>query len=360
MARLSGLFDGQPRPQASLLAEGMARLMASGKPASCVLGHGAMAVAGAGTEAIAQDGGCVAVVDGVFYNAAELAGDPSRGPAWQLIALYRQGGFESALKRVNGDFAAALFDERTGTLWLGRDRIGVRPLYYHARGGAFAFASRPQALRSLPGVSRDVNRRYVAVFAGSHYRYIDNAPDESPFAEIRQLPAASCLEWDGATAKVRTYWSLTEEPEWTESEAVLAERYRELLLDAVGRRLKCARKPVFTLSGGMDSSSVLASAVQITGDRQQAVSSVYADKTYDESDDIRGFVAEKVSRWQPIPIEDFDLFDVVRRMVRSHDEPVATATWLSHFLLTRAVAAQGFDVVFGGLGGDELNAGEYE
>jgi asparagine synthase (glutamine-hydrolysing) len=110
----------------------------------------------------------------------------------------------------------------------------------------------------------------------------------------------------------------------------------------------------------MDSSSVLASAVELTGERQEAVSSVYADKTYDESDDIRDFVAEKVRHWQPIPIENFDLFDVVRQMVRAHDEPVATATWLSHFLLTKSVAAQGYDVVFGGLGGDELNAGEYE
>jgi asparagine synthase (glutamine-hydrolysing) len=99
-----------------------------------------------------------------------------------------------------------------------------------------------------------------------------------------------------------------------------------LLLDAVDCRLKGTGKPVFTLSGGMDSSSVLASAVDLTGERQEAVSSVYADKTYDESDDIRGFVAEKVRRWQPIPIEDFDLFDVVRQMVRAHDEPASAVT----------------------------------
>ena len=209
-------------------------------------------------------------------------------------------------------------------------------------------------------MSRDVNRRHVAVFAGSHYRYIDNAPDESPFAEIRQVPAACYLQMKGQTVQVRSYWSLEEQPEWAESEADLAVRYRELLLDAVGSRLKVARKPVFTLSGGMDSSSVLASAVALTGEAQEAVSSVYADKTYDESDDIRAFVAEKVRRWQPLPIEDFDLFDVVRQMVRAHDEPVATATWLSHFLLTKSIAEQGYDVVFGGLGGDELNAGEYE
>ena len=360
MSRIAGFLGGQPPSQSELFAAGMARLMAAGNARSLGFRSGAFAVAGAGTLGVAQENGCVAVVDGIFYNSTELAGDAGREAAHQLIATYRQRGFADALKCINGDFSVALFDEQTGTLWLGRDRIGVRPLYYYTRPGAFAFASRPQALRSLPGVSHDVNRRHVAVFAGSHYRYIDNAPDESPFADIRQLPAACYLQWKGDTVEVNRYWSLDEQPEWTDSEAVLAERYRELLLNAVGDRLKGARKPVFTLSGGMDSSSVLASAVQLTGERQEAVSSVYADKTYDESDDIRGFVTEKVRRWQPIPIEDFDLFDVVRQMVRAHDEPVATATWLSHFLLTKSVAEQGYDFVFGGLGGDELNAGEYE
>jgi asparagine synthase (glutamine-hydrolysing) len=67
-----------------------------------------------------------------------------------------------------------------------------------------------------------------------------------------------------------------------------------------------------------------------------------------------------VKEWHAVPIEGFDLFATVRAMVRAHDEPVATATWLSHFLLCQEVAKQGFDTLFGGLGGDELNAGEYE
>ena len=108
----------------------------------------------------------------------------------------------------------------------------------------------------------------------------------------------------------------------------------------------------------MDSSSVLACATEISKHKQHAFSSVYTDKTFDESDAIGGFVEEKVARWHPVPIEGFDLFDVAGRMVRAHDEPVATATWLSHFLLCNEVAEAGVDVLFGGLGGDELNAGE--
>jgi asparagine synthase (glutamine-hydrolysing) len=110
----------------------------------------------------------------------------------------------------------------------------------------------------------------------------------------------------------------------------------------------------------MDSSSVLASAVQVSGSRQHAFSAVYDDKTYDESDDIRPMVEAVVKEWHPVRVGIPDVFGLVRRMIEIHDEPVATATWLSHFLLCEQVSKEAFGGLFGGLGGDELNAGEYE
>ncbi len=355
MARIAGLFSAGDterslRAMLGLMTAAAAKLRAARGGTMGAAGHG-------GSTAAEAD--CIAVVDGFFYNSDELKGEAGEA-ARQLIVGYRASGFAETLKRINGDFAAALFDATSGALWLGRDRVGIKPLYYSELGDSFAFSSQPQPLRALPWVPKGINRRHVAVFAGSHYRYIDNTPNELPFEGIAQLPAGCCFEWSARGSRLHRYWELTERDEWREDEATLADRYRALLLDAVGRRLGPAKRPVFTLSGGMDSSSVLACAAQLTGRRQNAVSSVYSDKTYDESDDIRGFVAEKVDRWQAIPIENFDLFDTVAQMVRAHDEPVATATWLSHFLLTRKIAEQGHDVVFGGLGGDELNAGEYE
>lgn len=357
MARIAGIArTGGSSPLTA--AQALARLATTATVASIALDR--CALSGGGRDLSASEAnGCIAVVDGVFYNAEELGGE-AKSPAAQLVSEYRRHGFAAALARVNGDFAAALYDGQSRTLWLGRDRIGVKPMYYAQAGGVFAFCSRPNPLRALPGVPQGANTRYLAVFAGSHYRYIDNEPGESPFAGISQLPAGSCLAWDGTRVRVERYWRLAEQADWTDDENTLAERYRALLLDAVGRRLRGTRLPTFTLSGGMDSSSVLACAVEISGQRQNAVSSVYSDKTYDESEDIRGFVAEKVDTWRAIPIEGFDLFDMVAQMVRAHDEPVATATWLSHFILARRVAEEGYGTLFGGLGGDELNAGEYE
>jgi asparagine synthase (glutamine-hydrolysing) len=210
-------------------------------------------------------------------------------------------------------------------------------------------------------VPRDVNRRFAALFAASHYRCFDNAPDQSPYATIRQLPAGHFLDIEGGQLRLARWWDLAEQEEWHDGEAALAERYRDLLADAVRLRVATAARPGFTLSGGMDSSSILASAVATSGTRQQAYSSVYANKTYDESDEIRSMLDAAVEQWHQVRVGDeIDVFGIVREMVAAHDEPVATATWLSHYLLCQQAAADGITALFGGLGGDELNAGEYE
>jgi asparagine synthase (glutamine-hydrolysing) len=323
-----------------------------------VLGPAAFGWRGGGAAALCIDGPHMAVVDGHFYNGAELGGGDN---AALLVALYRRHGFTDALARINGDFAVALYDADSNSLWLGRDRFGLKPLYYAERPDMFAFASRPRALLALPGMPAAVNRRFVALFAASHYRTFDNAPEQSPYAAIAQLPAAHALELRDGTLRVHSWWHLEERPELASGEAELAARYRDLLLDAVRLRLAAAERPAFTLSGGMDSSSVLAAAVEVSGAPQQAYSTVYADKTYDESDEIRSMLRDKVAAWYPVELaDDIDVFGMVGEMVAAHDEPVATATWLSHYVLCRHAAADGVGGLFGGLGGDELNAGEYE
>jgi asparagine synthase (glutamine-hydrolysing) len=362
MARIAGLFKpGVHKETAAELELVKQVLPASDGPAVArVQGAAGLIWQGKSPAALAVRDGVVAVVDGAFYNPEELEGESKEGPAEQLVATYRRIGLSATLARINGDFALALYDAGKETLWLARDRVGFRPLYFVERGRDLAFASRLSTLLAVPGVSRQPRRQFVAVFAGSHYRYIDNQCDESPFEGVKQLPAATLLEIRASGHRIERYWSLGEQPDWTDDEQTLAIRYRALLLDAVRRRLNARECSAFTLSGGMDSSSVLACAVDLTGRRQHAFSSVYADKTYDESEDIKGFIQDKVKQWHPVRIEDFDLCETVHRMVRAHDEPVATATWLSHFLLCEEVARAGCSALLGGLGGDDLNAGEYE
>lgn len=300
----------------------------------------------------AQEGGVTVSLAGTLFQ-------PSGGAA-ALLGLYHERGLVGALRELNGDFSFAIADENEGTLHLARDRFGVRPLFYWSAGGKLAFASRLRSLLALPEVPRDIDRTFAGLFAGSHYRTFDNDPERSPFAAIRQLPAAHSLTWKDGKAALRRYWQLDAEEDLQWSEQEIAERYRELLLDAVGIRLAQLPKAAFALSGGMDSSSVLASAVRLRGARQEAFSTVYRDPTFDESEDIKPILDATVEKWHAVQVNEPDVHRLVKEMVAVHDEPVATATWLAHYVMCGEVKRQGFSAIFGGLGGDELNAGEYE
>ncbi len=307
---------------------------------------------------VASSDRTLVVLDGCIFNRSELGSSASDADA--VLQLYEQCGLEVALRRVNGDFAVGLYDLESRTLWLARDRFGVRPLYYAQPPGGFAFASQPRALLTLPGVSTNENRQFAGLFAASHYRYFDNQPERSPYEDIAQLPAGHLLRVTDGGVTSKAYWRIEDRPDFERPEDELAEEYRALLLDAVAIRLRAAERPVFTLSGGMDSSSVLACAVRATGRQQAAISTVYDDRTYDESAEIRSMLDTTTSAWHPVRIGTPRVLDLVARMVEDHDEPVATATWLSHYLLCEEARRQGFGGIFGGLGGDELNAGEYE
>jgi len=297
------------------------------------------------------------VLDGTIYNAGNLGEGTD---AEIILQLYEQYGFADALNHLNGDFAIALFDSKSGELWLGRDRVGIKPLYFAPTIDGFAFASRCKPLLQLSGVSREPNRQYVALVAASHYRHFDNQPEKSPYQGITQLPAANWLRVKNGNQSMGTYWELHDLPDWVEPEEELARRYCELLLDATQIRISRSAKPGFTLSGGVDSSSVISSAVKGTGVKQTAFSSVYEDKTYDESEDIHTILDSVVSEWHRVEVSNPDVFGLIEKMVAVNDEPVATATWLSHYIVCEEAAKNGITHLFGGLGGDELNAGEYE
>lgn len=369
MSRIAGIVFATDGSATALLRDRMLSKLSGANPIIASLDGAALGWQGWRADQrdsrLFADATLQVVLDGQVLNARELRKGLTlpAGDAALIATLYRQQGFEGMLSQLVGDFAIAVHDATVSTLWLGRDRFGVKPMYFAALpAGAMAFASQPSALLALNGVSAEPNRAFVARFAGMHYRTFDNAPAESPYRMISQLPAAHFFaSVKGEIGAARAYWAIHQQADWTQAEGVLAEQYRDLLFTAVRRRVDAAANPAFTLSGGLDSSSVVCCAAVVSGRKQAAFSSVYVDATFDERDEIADVVRDKVSSWAPVEIPNqIGLFDIVSDMVRVHDEPVATATWLSHFLLAKQVAGCGYDALFGGLGGDELNAGEYE
>ena len=264
------------------------------------------------------------------------------------------------LRNLRGDFAGIIFNQLSGEVSLFRDHVGVKPLYYLKGEGYVAFSSHPGALLFFPGCSRKCNRQFAALVGCSHYRTFDNNPGASPYRDVCQVESGTILTFDKTTQNTIKYWKLDDNGYLKESAHSLAERYKELLLTAVSRRLSIEGKRGFTLSGGMDSSSILSCAVKILHERLEAYSCVYSDRTYDESAEIQPILKDAVKNWNRVVVDPSDVFSTIERMVLIHGEPVATATWLSHFELTKTCLNHGVRVLFTGLGGDELNAGEYE
>jgi asparagine synthase (glutamine-hydrolysing) len=359
-ARVFGIIldqEAKARPLAEQIIQGNKTLPST---RNIILGHGPATLGWIGNSEsnTAEQHGLLAVMDGAVYNRADFG--IYQNDAALMLSLYQTHGLKKALALCNGDFALAIYDAKNQALYLARDRFGIKPLYYCHAENRFAFGSQPSLFWDLPWVNRTPDPHYVAVFAAGHYRYIDNRPNKSPYLKINQVPAGTFVQYQTGRLSNQVYYRLVDKPDFTSGEDELSEQYRDLLINAVEIRLNETSKPVFTLSGGMDSSSVLSSAVAATGNIQPAISTVYHDKTYDESDEIQPMLGAKVDPWHPVPVEVNDLHALITGMVDVNDEPVATATWLSHYLLCQQTAKLGYTGLFGGLGGDELNAGEYE
>jgi asparagine synthase (glutamine-hydrolysing) len=241
-----------------------------------------------------------------------------------------------------------------------RDRIGIGQLYWAVCNGNFYFSTRPDFIAVHPDVASEFNVEYTARYAASHYRYIDAKEQDSPFEKVNRVPAGSILSAQKDVVALEHFWRIKATLHQNKSEADLAEIYSMLLQSAVARRLAQSSNPAFLLSGGMDSSSVASCAWKHMGTGITAYSTVYSDSTYDESSEIQDMLNDRVKSWTPVALDSPNLVEVVQQMIACHGEPVCTSTWLSHFELSKKVAVVGHDVLFGGLGGDELNAGEFE
>ncbi|MFH1140024.1 MAG: asparagine synthetase B [Pseudomonadota bacterium] len=303
------------------------------------------------------------VLDGAVYNRRELAGELGltvESDAELVLALLEARGYDS-LALVNGDFAGALFDSGRNELILFRDRFGVRPLVWTRAGSSVFFASEPRALAARPGFRPQPNEAMLFDYLATHYRYLFRDPARTFFHNVFQVPPAGFVRFTRESESTHAYWRLEQNPKTknrTPEEA--AEKLKFLVRDAAARRLDENKKMGFSLSSGMDSSSVTGLAAEVLGRKVDIYSVGYGYGEYDESAGAAPAAQKFGSSWKNIPLSDPELFFEIATLIRRTGEPACTVTWLSHFHLARNAAADGQEILFSGLGGDECLAGEYE
>lgn len=314
----------------------------------------------------------VMVFNGEVYNHKELRSDLERAGAAArfrghsdtevLLAAFEAWGIEAALRRFNGMFAIALWDRTERTLYLLRDRLGEKPLYYGWAGATFLFGSELKALRAHPAFIGEIDRGALALLL--RYNYIP-AP-HSIYRGYHKLPAGSYLTVRAEASPRQTeptvYWSARETAEqgsWqpfagTEAEAI--ERLDALLRDAVGMRMEADVPLGAFLSGGIDSSVVVAQ-MQAQSHRPVRTFSIgFREASFDEAPHAAAVARHLGTDHTELYLSARDALAVIPRLPSLYDEPFSDSSQIPTFLVSQ-MARRHVTVSLSGDGGDELFGG---
>lgn len=305
---------------------------------------------------------------GLLVNAPELgaAADDAGAAIGRLLAAAPPGD-AGWLSAPWGEFAYAARDARDGGVWLVRDRVGVHPLFVARAPGvpgiSWAAATSIRLLLAATGMPPRPRLDQAARFLGTHYRHYEHDGRATAFEGIERVPPGTALRSANDTIREIRYWSAPfSAADAATTEAQAAEAVASLLEDAVRRRVADLADggAAFSLSSGMDSSSVLALASRRLGTSCPVYTSTFPGWIENEEHDAAE-AAAPFGRWQGLPIQPIpDFLAAAERLHAVHDEPVCTVTWYWDHLVQGEAASRGCQAFFGGLGGDELFAGEYE
>lgn len=303
--------------------------------------------------------------NGEIYNYAELLreltllGHVFRGHSDTevLLAAIEQWGLEPTLQRCIGMFAFALWDARENAVFLVRDRIGIKPLYFTQQGQRFAFASELKALRRARGFDWSMDRQALSLFF--RYGYIPGP--FSIFANVYKVLPGSVvrLNISGGPPTVTRYWDAAkvaadgqQQPSTASPEEVVTQ-LEALLTDAV-RLHMVADVPVGAfLSGGIDSSTVVALMRAHTTRKIQTFTIGFREKAFDEAGPARAIARHLDTDHHELYVTEEDLLKSMDRIIATIDEPFADISILPTMLVSE-LAAGSVKVVLSGDGGDEL------
>jgi asparagine synthase (glutamine-hydrolysing) len=301
------------------------------------------------------------VFNGEIYNFPEIKKElKERGHSFYtrtdtevLIHLYEEMG-NRLLEKINGMFAFAIWDGKRRRLFLARDRIGIKPLYYAYNGKALAFASEPKALLKLPWIEGGLDPHGL-----SHYLTYDFIPAPySIYEDIRKVPPGHQVVYEDGEVRCERYWDLDLRDRFEgklDEEEICELIWREFCRGVKMRLISDVPLGVL-LSGGIDSTSVLA-ALRYEGVNDIKTFSIgFADPSFDESSYFRRAASFFETDHHEEVLAPPKLINIIPEVASILDEPLADASIMPTYLLSRFTRGY-VKVALGGDGGDELFAG---
>lgn len=371
MCGIAGIIDFQNRPIDPALVRRMTGAMAHRGPDGTgyftgdhvSFGHLRLAIidlsAAAGQPFTDNSGRYTMVFNGEIYNYQEvkpLIGDydfRTSSDTEMLIAAYAKWG-PACLQYLRGMFAFAIWDSREKELFLCRDRMGVKPLYYFRDEGTLVFASEIRAILETGLVNRKLSSAALVDF----FTFQSIGYPHSGIEGIFQLEAGTWLKIKNGKEESARYWDLTKgSPDFDFSDAAgVKKRIRELMLQSVERRLVSDVPVGAFLSGGIDSSAVVGLMAEAGGGARPNTFNVsFDEKEFDESGYAEMVARKFDTRHTRIELKPTIFLDDLQNALNAMDVP--SGDGINTYIVSKAVRGQGMTVALSGAGGDELFAG---
>lgn len=379
MCGISGYFGRASEPERLLAAmaaaiphrgpdgQGKLAVPANGRFPGAGLSHVRLSVVGLADSAqpmVSEDGALALAFNGEIFNYVELRDQlrarghslRTTGDTEVLLHLYREWG-EACLSRINGDFAFALLDRSNGRMFLARDRMGVRPLYYTHRSGTFYFASEVKALLQVPGSTAELD----PIALDQIFTLWSPIAPRTAFEGVSELEPGSFLSIDADGKRISTYWNL-DFPDATDANPCVDEdemtgQLKDLLEDATRIRLRADVPVGACLSGGLDSSIIATLASEQAPKGLETFSIAFDSAEHDESD-YQNLMALHlgVSR-HTVRCREGDIASIFPDVVRLAEKPLLRTAPAPMLKLSGLIRESGIKVVLTGEGADEIFAG---
>jgi asparagine synthase (glutamine-hydrolysing) len=308
-----------------------------------------------------EDGSKAVIFNGEIYNFMELTEDlirrghrfSTRSDTETILHAYEEWG-ESCIEKFRGMFAFAVWDRKEKTLFLARDRLGIKPLFYSLQEGKFYFASEMKAILTDRFFPRDIDDEALA-----SYFLLSYIPAPlTIFAKIRKLLPGHTLTYREGTITIRKYWDLRLAPDYSRSEDFFISGFMDLLQEAVKIRLISEVPLGAFLSGGIDSSAIVALMSRVNESPVKTFSIGFGGEIGGYLDE-RGFARMVAARYKTDHREHEVLPNpegLIEKIVRAFDEPFADDSAIPSYYVCK-MARENVTVALSGLGGDEVFSG---
>lgn len=331
------------------------------------LGHNRLSIIDLSSNAnqpfTSDDGNFVLVFNGEIYNYIELKKElqhkyqfKTKSDTEVLLNAYKEWG-KDCLDKLNGMFAFAIWNKNEESLFAARDRFGVKPFYYHFDGSSFHFASEIRAFFAA-GIEKTENDKvWSSFFTEGSY----GLPDETFWKNIQQLPGGHCLTLKNNSLRITKWYSFENRTKslLNHFENNEEEYITNLLLKAINLRFRADVPVGFNLSGGLDSSILLALIDQQDIDKSavEAFTFVTNDVRYDEIYWVKSMLENRPFHLNVCPISANEIPDLSLKMSQHQMEPYGGIPTIAYSKIFEAARQKGVKVLLDGQGSDEAWAG---